>query len=315
MKQIRNIAILGSGAMGGLYASHFCASDFDFNVYSVVSGERAQRLRSQGLFVNDQRVPVEVLDVADVTDVPTMDLVIVAVKHHQLEQALEEVAAAVSDETVFISVLNGLDSEERIGARFSSAQVLYCIALAMDAAREQNRVRFHNAGKLVFGEADNSEPSETVAQVQAALDRAGLAYETPPDMLRELWWKFMVNVGINQASALLGATYSEFVAPGPARTLMDNLIDEVVQASRHAGVNLDQSDLDRWYGVLANQAADGKTSMLQDVEAGRPTELAIFAGRVIRMGQEYSMPTPFNQMASDIISVWSQTGRQLTRRP
>lgn len=306
MNQISNVGILGAGAMGGLYASHFCAGGF--NVYSICRSERANRIRSDGLIVNDEQLPINICDIDTLksdSQQPTMDLVIVAVKHHQLMEALDDVAQVVSDQTIFLSVLNGLDSEESIAGRFGPQRVLYCIALAMDAARDGNRIRFHQAGKLVFGEKDNTHPSEVVLAVQQALDRADLSYETPTDMLRELWWKFMVNVGINQASALLGASYGAFVAPGPARSLMDNLIAEVIATSSHAGVNLDDADVERWYAVLANQVADGKTSMLQDVQAHRPTELEIFAGRVIRMGREYGVPTPYNQSAHDILSFWA----------
>jgi len=317
---IKNVAILGSGAMGGIYASHFCRAGF--SVYSVARGARAKRLNDQGLLVNNENVPVNVVDMDEYVDQSTnqstdamprsVDLVMVAVKHHQLDEALNDVAPLVDQNTIFLSVLNGLDSEETIATRFAPANVLYCIALAMDAARQENRVTFHQAGKLVFGAADNREPSRDVVRVQQALDQASLVWETPVDMLRELWWKFMVNVGINQASALTGAVYSEFVEDGPARSLMTNLIDEVIAISQHAGINLGAEDLERWHNVLANQAPMGKTSMLQDIEARRPTELEIFAGRVIRMGRHYGHPTPFNQAAWDLLSHWSAHGRALS---
>jgi len=306
--EIRNIAILGSGAMGGIYAAHFCSAGL--SVSSVARGERARRLKEHGLIVNGERVSINVLDM-DSTAEP-IDLVIVAVKHHQLDEALDDVAPLVGEGTLFLSVLNGLDSEETIANRFNAENVLYCIALGMDAAREANRVEFKQPGKLVFGAADNRESDQRVMRVQRALDRAGLSFDTPDDMLRELWWKFMVNVGINQASALMGAGYGEFMSEGPARNLMSNLIDEVIELSQHAGIKLGSQDLDRWHTVLGNQSPAGKTSMLQDINAKRPTELDIFAGRVIRMGNQYEVPVPYNQMAFDCLSHWSIHSRSLS---
>lgn len=90
-------------------------------------------------------------------------------------------------------------------------------------------------GRIFFGEADNSVPSERVLRVKALFDRAGSAHVIPPDMIRTLWWKFMINVGINQVSAALSAPYSVFQAPGEARSLMESAMREVVALARASG--------------------------------------------------------------------------------
>ena len=297
---IRSIAILGAGAMGGLYASHFAAHG-SFDVQFVAAGGRAMRLRDDGLRVNGAWLDFTVADPGAPAPAASADLVLVAVKHHDMTQALEDCRSIVGEETTFISVMNGLDSEEAIAAAFGVEKVLYCVALGMDAERIGNDVRFRQPGRLVFGEAENSETGARVRRVQEALDRAGLAWDTPADMLRALWWKFMVNVGINQASAVMRAPYGVFKSSDPARFLMDALIGEVVELSRYAGVHLDDSDVDRWHQVLANQPDGGKTSMLQDVEAGRRTEVDVFAGKVIALGERYRSATPYNQAVASIL--------------
>ena len=308
MTQVSNkmnrVRIVGAGAMGAIYIKHF--ADVGIDVRVVMRGTRATALRDHGLIINGESLTPAVCnpDEPDSIGAPA-DLIMIAVKHHQLDAALVDVAPLVDDSTTFLSVLNGLDSEEAIGDRFGAHRVLPCIALAMDAAREGNRISFHNAGRLVFGENDNTNPSGRVLRVQELLDRAQLQWETPANMTHELWWKFMVNVGINQASALLRAPYGAFVAAGSPKSLMDNLINEVVVLSGHAGVNLGATDLDRWRAVLAGQLPSGKTSMLQDIEARRPTEVEIFAGRVLRMGRQYNVATPYNQCAYDILTHWS----------
>jgi 2-dehydropantoate 2-reductase len=175
--------------------------------------------------------------------------------------------------------------------------VLLCIALAMDAVRDGNRVVFHQPGRLVFGEADNTEPTERVVRVQVALTRAGLEWATPMDMRHEMWWKFMVNVGINQASALTRGPYGLFQRSEDAVALMNALIAEVVAVARPEDVELTQDDLERWHRVLETMPPTGKTSMHQDVEAGRATEVDIFAGKVVELGLRHGIATPFNQAA------------------
>ena len=121
-----------------------------------------------------------------------------------------------------------------------------------------------------------------------------------------MWWKFLVNVGGNQASAVTGATYGQLREPGPARELMDALQQEVVAVANAEGVDLGPEDVRRWYAVLDGQSYDGRTSMLQDVMAGRPTEVDICAGRVVELGAKHGIPTPYNQCMLWLLAASSQ---------
>lgn len=301
MNEIQSVAVVGAGAMGAMYAAHF--ADSGLRVRLVARGARAQRLADAGLTVNGKPLAAEIV----ATDSGTHEaagLVLVAVKHQQLGEALDTVAPLVDDRTLFLSVLNGLDSEETIAERFDATdRVLPCIALGMDAERDGREVRFRQAGRLVFGDPEPvAQSSERVLAVQRVLDRAGLAWDSPADMRHQMWWKFMVNVGINQASAALRAPYGVFQTEGPARDLMAALADEVIAAGCAEGVILGEEDRARWDRVLANQPPEGMTSMLQDVLAGRPTEVDIFAGRVVALGHKHGIPTPHNQTLWWILS-------------
>ena len=291
--QIRSVAVVGAGAMGGMYAAHFAAAGMPTTL--VARGERAARLRRDGLTVNGARIGVTVFDAGTDEPAEPVGLALVAVKDAHLAAALDDLAPLVGPDTTILSVLNGLDSETTIGARFTPEQVPLCIALAMDAERGASGIRYTQAGRLEFGEPDNTTPSARVRRVQDVLDRAGLAWTTPTDMRHAMWWKFMVNVGINQASAALRLPYGAFQPEGDPRALMWALIDEVVAVAAAEGVRLTPDDLARWDTVLAGQPAAGRTSMHQDVEAGRPTEVAVFAGRVVDLGRRHRIPTPYNQ--------------------
>jgi len=92
--------------------------------------------------------------------------------------------------------MNGLESEEYIGSIYGMDKVLYAVSVAIDALRQGNQITYTKPGKHYFGEAINAHLSQRVLQVQEAFDRAGIVYETPEDMIRMMWWKFMVNVGV-----------------------------------------------------------------------------------------------------------------------
>lgn len=312
MKEIRNVAVLGAGAMGAVYASKF----FDASLCSTVlvaREPRYERLRTEGLAINGKHYSLPVVHPDETAS--QADLIIVALKNHDLAGAVGDLKNLVGPDTTLISVMNGLDSEACLASVYGADKVLYAIAVGIDAVREGSAVTYTNPGKIVFGELDNSHTSERVRRVQAAFEGAGVAFETPTDMMRALWWKFMINVGVNQASAVLRAPYGVFQSSPDARALMELLMREVIELAQHVGVNLGEQDLHEWYAVLNSLSPEGKTSMLQDIEAGRKTEVEVFAGKVVELGTSHGLPTPVNQTVLSIVHVLEQYRPQGTRFP
>jgi 2-dehydropantoate 2-reductase len=300
MERIKRVVVLGAGAMGGFFVSRFLDAP-GFEAAAAASGQRKKRLETDGLVVNGKLYTGFVLD-PDEADSPA-DLIIVAVKNHHLTEAACNLTRLVGDDTVFLSVMNGLDSEEYIGSLYGIERVLYGASVGIDSIREGNRVTFTHPGVHYFGEKQNQKLSPKVRLVQDAFSRAGISYETPRDMIRMLWWKFMINVGINQASAVMRAPYGVFQSHPEARSLMVALMREVTALAKVAGVDLGERDITDWYAVLEKLAPNGKTSMLQDVEAGRKTEVEVFGGKVTSLGKEHGVPTPVNRAVTSIIHV------------
>ena len=182
---------------------------------------------------------------------------------------------------------------------YGSGKVIYGLTLGIDAVREGNSITYKNQGRILFGEEKNAEITSRVKQVSNLFTRAGIAHDIPPDMIRSLWFKFMINVGVNQVSAVLRATYGFMQVSKEAREQMDSAMLEVIAIARTLHVDLSEEDLGEWYKVLGTLNPTGKTSMLQDVEAGRPTEVDMLAGTVIELGKRHGVPTPVNQKLYD----------------
>jgi 2-dehydropantoate 2-reductase len=303
MLSIETICIMGAGAMGAFYASKF--SDMDENCISLMArGERYERLKKEGIVVNNKQYLLPVIKPDD--RVPPADLVIVAVKNHHLQDAIQDMGNRIGEKTVIVSVMNGIDSEEQIGAVYGMDKVLYAVAVGIDALREGNSMTYTTQGKLFFGEARNTVLTERVKRIQSLFDRAGIVYETPDDMIRILWWKFMINVGINQTSAVMRAPYGVFQTSQEAQEVMDSAMREVTAIAEAAKIRISGEDIENWYSFLSQLSPDGKTSMLQDVEAKRKTEVEMFSGKMIELGKSYGIPTPVNQTLYRIIKVIEQ---------
>ncbi|MBW6508567.1 MAG: 2-dehydropantoate 2-reductase [Desulfuromonadales bacterium] len=298
MRSIEKVVIVGAGALGAFYASRFISAG-TFSVAVTAEGARGKALREEGLRVNGQHFRVDVITPSQCRG--PADLVIVALKDYQLADAMPLIRSQVAPETAVLAVMNGLDSEEQIAAGCGFGQVLYCVAVGIDAVRDKGQVTVTNVGRLIFGRAWNEGEDLLVSAVQQALDQADLSWETPTDMLRMLWWKFMVNVGINQASAILRAPYGVFQQSASARAVVDTLMREVITLAQAEGINLTEQDLEVWPPVLNALSPVGKTSMLQDVEAGRRTEVDMFAGKVVRLGEKYGIPVPANRIMLDLL--------------
>lgn len=303
MEEIKKVAILGAGAMGAYFASRF----FDtagFSTVLIAKGNRLDKLKSKGLVVNGKFYAIPVIHPDEATS--PVDLIIVALKHHHLEEAVQGLEKLVGDSTTIISIMNGLESEEYIGSIYGMDKMLYAVSVAIDALRQGNQITYTKPGKHYFGEAINAHLSQRVLRVQEAFDRAGIVYETPEDMIRMMWWKFMVNVGVNQASAVMRAPFGVFQKSPEAQGLMEALMKEVTALTEVMDVNLTNRDIEEWYPFLNVLSPQGKTSMLQDIEAGRKTEVEMFGEKVVELGKAHGVPTPVNQTVLQIIRVLEQ---------
>jgi 2-dehydropantoate 2-reductase len=300
VKGVERVAVLGAGAMGSAYAARFFDGPL-FSTVLVAREPRYSRLRAEGLVVNGKQYSVPVVHPGESTE--PADLIVVALKNHDLQEAIYDLRNLVGGGTTIISVMNGLESEDQLGSVYGMDKVLYAIAVGIDAVRDGNSVTYTNPGKIFFGELENSHPSERVRCVQAAFERANLLYEIPTDMMRMLWWKFMINVGVNQASAVMRAPYGVFQSSPNAQALMEMLMREVIAVAQRMGVNLTEQDLNEWNAVLKTLSPKGKTSMLQDIEAGRKTEIEAFAGKMVELGSIHGIPTPVNKALLTIVNV------------
>ena len=290
---MKNLYLCGLGALGAVFAEHLAP----FGLRVLADPARLARLQAEGLVVNGAPVALA-YGPAD-----PADLVLVAVKGPQLAEAIETIRPVVGPDTVILSLMNGISSEEELGASFGPEKLLYGFVVQVDAMREVGAVRYSLPGTLVFGEARNEALSPRVMALQALFARAGLKTRVPEDMLRELWWKFMLNVGINQTSAVLRTPYGVFHRSAELRELVRLACREVVAVAQARGVGLEAADIEKIFPIIATLGPEQKTSMLQDVEAGRATEVELFGGTVVRLGRELGVATPVNEVLVRMIRV------------
>ena len=299
VEKIETVSLVGLGAIGAAYGSllHDHLKD-SFRV--VANEERIDKYRKNGIMINNQEYPFHYISPETKTE--PVDLVIFAVKNAELQQAIQDVKHHIGPDTIILSLLNGISSEETIYETFKSEHILYSMSVEIDALRKNNEITFTTRGRIEYGDKSNTL-SEDVLKVKELFERVGIDYKISDNNTHTMWWKFMINVGVNQTSAVLKAPYGVFQTLPMAYEWMESAMREVVALSEKAGTGLKEEDIQAFWPIINNLSPKGKTSMLQDVEAGRKTEVDYFAGQVCELGKKYGVPTPVNDQLYKIIRI------------
>ena len=299
---IKTVSIIGLGALGVLYGHHLVQKMPKDNLRIIADTNRIERYKRDKIYCNQELVELNFMT-PEATCTPA-DLVIFAVKYKDLKDAMEAVKHQIGNDTIILSTLNGIISEEEIGKVYGMEKMLYCVAQGMDALKVGNEVTYKNQGILSFGDMVSGQPSEKVIEVATFFESVGLPHEVEKNMRHRMWGKFMTNVGVNQVIAYYEGDFSIIQRDGPEKEMMIAAMREVMILAEKEGVNLTEADLEYWLNILEKLNPKGRPSTRQDMEAKRISEVDLFSGTVILLGERYGIETPINKLLFDQIKYY-----------
>lgn len=289
--KINKIGIIGQGALGVMYGKHLTERLSRERVFFIADEERVERYRESAVICNGEICDFRYCSPAEAVKA---DLIIFAVKFMGMADAIETVRPFVDVNTLFLSVLNGVSSEQMLEEAFGEGRVLYCCVQGMDAGKRGNTASYKNMGYIALGNKDRSR-DEKLKAVTDLFEESGLSYRLPEDIVHQMWSKLMLNTGVNQVTAVYRSPYRLVQKEGEARTMMLEAMKEVKKVAEYQDVELTDGDIDSWMELLNTLDPDGRTSMCQDVMAGRKTEVELFAGTMIRLAREAGIGVPVNE--------------------
>jgi len=294
MNEIKTVGLIGLGAVGALYGERLLAHGADLRV--IVDEARKERYAREGVYVNGARV-----DFPYVTpkDAQAVDLLLIVTKEGGLLSAMETASGFVGEDTLIISLLNGVTSEGIVAERFGEKNVLYSVAQGMDAVKEGNRLTYVHPGRIVLGEREPGEISARVQRVADYMNAHGVCVTPVNDMVRRQWGKLMLNVGLNQACMVYECDYGGVQRPGEARETMLAAMREAQRIAGLEGYAITDGEFDEWVALLDSFAPEGKPSMRQDGEAKRKSEVELFAGTMVRLAGKHGADVPVNRWLYD----------------
>ena len=287
--EIKSVGLIGLGAVGALYSERLLESGADFCV--IVDEARKARYMQEGVLVNGVRVD---FPYATPDDAAPVDVLIVATKAGGLDAALETAAGFVGENTLLISLINGVTSEGVMAARFGEKNVLYAVAQGMDAVKEGNSLVYRQSGMIVLGEREAGTVSARVQQVADYLNAHGVKTLPVEDMVRRQWGKLMLNVGLNQATMVFECDYSGVQREGRPREVMLGAMREAQMIAGLEGYPISEAEFEGWVALADGLSPSGKPSMRQDGEAKRRSEVELFSGTMVRLAKKHGVSVPVN---------------------
>lgn len=298
MKEIRNVILCGLGAVGSVYADKLQHADCDFRV--LADNARVEKYKKIPVTYNNKPLNVRYILPDDKSF--KADLIIITTKITGLQSALEEIKNFVKDDTVIIPLLNGVRSEQIVADAYGKEKVLYAYFIGHSAVRTGNNTNHDGVNTIVFG-SDNKNDEQTVENLKNFFKDANINYDVPQDIKHSLWLKFMLNVCANPITALFRMSFGEMLNNTAMMELAVKIMKEVQAIAKAEGINNTEIMIEETLANLKTMSPNGRTSMLQDVEANRKTEIDIFAGDIVRLGKKHNIPTPYCEFLTDAFNV------------
>ena len=311
MEQIKKVSLIGLGGVGSMFAAHL-SQILGENFRLVAAGERKKRL--EGDFpINGQLYRFKIVEPGEQGD--PADLVIVTVKGYSLDEAIRDIQNQVGPNTLILNFLNGVECEERLIAEFGKERVLYGYTYIVAVLKDGVASYVPSSVKVRFGDEINEEGaySPRVKLVKELFERAQIPHEVERDIRRGMWKKFLMNIAENMPLGVLRITYAgyrseHFIQISRAAKA------EVIAIAQAKGIDLrpeDSAELEQVAAKRYGEISSWQPSTCNDLDAGKTTEIEIFSGSVVRMGQQLGIPTPCNEILYHGIKVMEQKNQGL----
>jgi 2-dehydropantoate 2-reductase len=305
------IAVLGAGAMGSVMGGVLAKAGNHVTLIDVWKAA-VDAINTDGLKIEDRSGNVDTIKLRATEDpkpLGVVDMVLVFVKCYHTEAAVRNALPLINANTVVLSLQNGWGNSRRIAKIVGEEKLLSGVCYHSATVAGPGHVLHAGKGMTFMGES-NGKMTDRLAQVARTFTDAGIEVTTTPTISKEIWSKLALNVCTLPTSALLRFYAPQLVQHEPMLDLMRSLLREVVAVAQAQGIPLDFDE--RWEaitGLLKRCAANAKSSMLQDVEKGRITEIDVINGAVIEAGQQFGIAAPYNDAMVKLIKSLEGTFR------
>lgn len=291
MNKIKNILICGLGGVGCVCASSIYNAKM-FNLKILVDEKRIENYKQTPTTYNGKEYKFNYILPSD-NDFKA-DLIIIATKNDGLKKAIKNIKNFINENTIIVSLLNGIHSEEEIARVYGWKNVLISFYIGNSCIRENRNITMKGNYNIVIG-TNREENKEALQKLKVLFKEAKINYKSEEKILDEYWKKFIINVGVNQACAYTGLELKEIRENEKHTNLLKNLMIEAREIAKKEGIINSKNIYIEAENFLLKELDNAHPSMLQDVENKRKSEVEIFAGKVLEFGKKHNIKTPSNE--------------------
>ena len=288
--------IFGAGGIGGYFGAKLLNAVED--VWFIARGKHLQAMKLHGLRVNSAQeklaVPSQKIS-GSIADAGKADVVLFCVKSYDTESAARQLASALREDSIIISLQNGIDNEAKIQQNTSTGTVYGGVAYIYSTITAPGEItRFEGPTKIVFGPLDN-RPNKQSTKIHESFKKAGINADLSLNIEQELWKKFIFITGASGVTALTRLTLGELLENPETRVLIRAAMQETYSIARARNISLEPNLIDTFFDTLGKFKNDTRSSLYYDLANGKPMEVEALAGTVVRMGEQLGVPTPIQR--------------------
>lgn len=296
------ISIIGSGAMGSLFGGGLSSSGHDVVLYDVYK-DHVDAINKDGLSIEDAATGVVKVvrprASGDPEAVRDSDVMIIFVKSTNTEEAAARFKAYAKSSTIALTLQNGLGNEAILRKYFGVERTAAGVTSQGATFLGPGKIRHAGKGPTHMAMADGDQSK--LSALAQAMEKAGFEIHVDKDVAGMIWSKLIINVGINALTALLGVTNGRLLEFSDIKAIMKDLVDEAIAVANARGIRLTYADpLAAVYDVAAKTGANF-SSMLQDFQKNRQSEIDFMNGAIVREGKELGIPVPINEAITRLV--------------
>ncbi|HSF69883.1 MAG TPA: 2-dehydropantoate 2-reductase [Nitrospira sp.] len=311
---MKHVLMVGAGSVGGFFGAHLAKNDPD--VSFMLRPKTLAAVKRNGLTIRSAGGSFTVRPPAasDARDLPQPDLIILGVKAYDLDEVMDQIEPVLTEQTVILTLQNGIDTEDRLLGRLKRDCVVGGVAYIYSKIAEPGVIEHYKKGAVAIGELMGHE-SKRLIDIRNLFVSAGISCQLSKDIRRTKWEKMCWNCVFNPITVLIDDQVAKALDHPEMMGVIRQIVEEVSAVSAALKVPL-PPDMSERVVKASQEIRDIHTSMYDDWKAGRQTEIAQLNGYIVEQGRKFGIPTPVNEALTAMIKTITeqeQTGPDLVR--
>ncbi|MFW5927747.1 MAG: ketopantoate reductase family protein [Thermoplasmatota archaeon] len=300
------ICVMGAGSVGAYFGGRLASKNA---VSFIARGEHLESMIDQGLKIksevhDDFKISVNATD--DPEEIGPVDLVLFTVKAYDTEEAGKQIEPLIGEDTIILSLQNGIDNEEILADMYGKDKVIGGVAYILSKVEQPGVIHHESLGRVEIGEL-NRKVTERIKEIKSTFESSDISCDISRNIKQVLWQKLAFNCALNAMTALTDSSLDTILKINESSEVFEETVREAVKVGVASGVDMDEDELISNLMKIARETGAMKSSMLYDKKKGKKLEIDPLNGKIVEMGEEFDIDTPMNKTLYGCLKIINET--------